>query len=68
MSRKKAKESITFSSLKKMVADAGVTLIGASAEESPLAYKNIDEVMLSQQNLVSIQGKFVPKIVRMNKG
>lgn len=67
MSRKKAKESITFSSLKKMVADAGVTLIGASAEESPLAYKNIDEVMLSQQNLVSIKGKFVPKIVRMNK-
>lgn len=67
MSRKKAKESITASSFKKMVADAGVTLIGASPEESPLAYKNIDEVMLAQQSLVDIHGKFIPKIVRMNK-
>jgi tRNA-splicing ligase RtcB (3'-phosphate/5'-hydroxy nucleic acid ligase) len=67
MSRKKAKESITVSSFKKMVQDAGVTLIGASSEESPLAYKNIEEVMLGQQNLVDIHGKFIPKIVRMNK-
>lgn len=67
MSRKKAKESITVSSFKKMVADAGVTLIGASSEESPLAYKNIDDVMKNQQELVEIQGKFIPKIVRMNK-
>ncbi|MCW3103453.1 MAG: RNA-splicing ligase RtcB [Bacteroidetes bacterium] len=67
MSRKKAKESITASSLKKMVADAGVTLIGASPEESPLAYKNIDEVMQAQQSLVDVHGRFIPKIVRMNK-
>lgn len=67
MSRKKAKESITGSSFKKMIADAGVTLIGASSEESPLAYKDIDEVMQGQQNLVEIHGKFSPKIVRMNK-
>jgi tRNA-splicing ligase RtcB (3'-phosphate/5'-hydroxy nucleic acid ligase) len=67
MSRKKAKESISGSSFKKMVVDAGVTLIGASTEESPLAYKDIEEVMLGQKNLVDIHGKFIPKIVRMNK-
>ena len=67
MSRKKAKESITMSSFKKMVIDAGVTLMGASSEESPFAYKDIDEVMAGQQNLVDVQGKFIPKIVRMNK-
>ncbi|MBL0330110.1 MAG: RtcB family protein [Bacteroidetes bacterium] len=67
MSRKKAKESITVSSFRKMVESAGVTLIGASSEESPFAYKDIEEVMVAQQNLVDIHGKFTPKIVRMNK-
>lgn len=67
MSRKKAKESITVSSFRKMVESAGVTLIGASSEESPFAYKDIEEVMMAQQNLVDIHGKFTPKIVRMNK-
>ncbi len=50
-----------------MVTNAGVTLIGGSTEESPTAYKNIDEVMMAQEMLVDIQGKFYPKIVRMNK-
>lgn len=67
LSRNKAKNSITVSSFKKMVTQAGVTLIGGSTEESPLAYKNIKEVMIAQQHLVNIHGKFTPKIVRMNK-
>jgi tRNA-splicing ligase RtcB len=67
MSRRRAKDSITVSSFKKMVADAGVSLIGGTPEESPLAYKNIDEVMIAQKDLVDIHGKFIPKIVRMNK-
>jgi len=67
MSRKKAKESITNSGMRQMINAAGVTLIGGSSEESPLAYKNIDDVMLAQQDLVDIHGKFTPKIVRMNK-
>ncbi len=67
MSRSGAKNSITVSSFKKMVKNAGVTLIGGSPEESPMAYKNIDDVMKSQEALVEIHGKFIPKIVRMNK-
>ncbi len=67
MSRSKAKNSITVSSFKKMVTHAGVSLIGASPEESPLAYKDIEEVMIAQKSLVNIEGKFIPKIVRMNK-
>jgi len=67
MSRQRAKENMTASALKKMLADAGVSLIGGSVEENPLAYKNIDEVMMAQKDLVKIQGKFSPKIVRMNK-
>lgn len=67
MSRRKAKESISGSEFRKMISSAGVTLIGGSTEESPLAYKNIDEVMSAQENLVDVHGKFIPKIVRMNK-
>ena len=67
MSRKRAKENTTVSALKKMLADAGVTLIGGSVEENPLAYKDIERVMDAQQDLVEVQGRFLPKIVRMNK-
>ncbi|HTI08212.1 MAG TPA: RtcB family protein [Puia sp.] len=67
MSRKRAKENMTASALKKMLSDAGVTLIGGSVEENPLAYKDIEKVMDAQQELVEVQGRFLPKIVRMNK-
>jgi tRNA-splicing ligase RtcB len=67
MSRKRAKENMTVSGLKKMLSDAGVSLIGGSVEENPLAYKDIERVMDAQRELVDIQGRFLPKIVRMNK-
>jgi len=67
LSRGKAKESFTMSSMKKMLSTAGVTLIGGTTEECPLAYKDIETVMQAQQSLVTIHGKFLPKIVRMNK-
>jgi tRNA-splicing ligase RtcB (3'-phosphate/5'-hydroxy nucleic acid ligase) len=66
-SRNQARETITNSSMKKMLESNGVELIGGSTEESPLAYKSIDEVMSSQKMLVKTEGKFYPKIVRMNK-
>ena len=67
MSRLKAKNSITASSLKKILQSEKVTLIGGSTEEAPLAYKDIDTVMRSQTTLVNIEGKFHPRIVRMAK-
>jgi tRNA-splicing ligase RtcB len=66
-SRGKAKESFTVSAMKKILSAAQVTLIGGTPEECPLAYKDIETVMQSQQALVSVEGKFMPKIVRMNK-
>lgn len=67
MSRQKAKESFTQSALKKMLSQAGVTLVGGSVEEMPLAYKDINRVMHTQEALVEVQGQFIPRIVRMNK-
>lgn len=67
MSRSKTKDSTTASDLKKVLSKAGVTLIGGSVEESPKAYKDIEKVMAAQTELVDVQGKFMPRIVRMNR-
>jgi tRNA-splicing ligase RtcB len=67
MSRHDARGSTTKSAMKKMLAGADVTLIDGSIEENPAAYKDIELVMQAQTELVAIQGKFWPRIVRMNK-
>jgi tRNA-splicing ligase RtcB len=67
MSRQKAKESTTMSSMKKLLQAGKVTLMGGSTEEAPSAYKDIEMIMKSQHTLVDIEGKFHPKIVRMAK-
>ena len=67
MSRMKAKNSVTMSSLKKELQSRKVTLIGGSPEEAPCAYKDIELVMSSQSTLVNIEAKFHPRIVRMAK-
>jgi tRNA-splicing ligase RtcB len=67
MSRQKAKEQFTQSALKKLLSQSGVTLIGGSVEEMPLAYKDINKVMPAQESLVEVHGRFMPRIVRMNK-
>jgi len=67
MSRKEARESITKSSMTQQLSQAKIKLIGGSVEESSNAYKDIEVVINSQQELVKIEGSFSPKIVRMNK-
>lgn len=67
LSRSKARDSFTGSALRKMLSQHKVTLIGGGVDEAPIAYKNIEEVMESQKNLVDVIGKFQPRIVRMDK-
>ncbi len=67
MSRYKAKNSITSKEFRKMVKSEGVELIGGGVDEAPIAYKDIERVMLAQEALVEVLGKFHPKIVRMDK-
>lgn len=66
LSRRKAKEQITNSEIKKVLADHGVTLIGGGRDEAPMAYKNIHKVMANQIELIDVVGTFTPKIVRMD--
>lgn len=67
MSRQKARSQMTGSALKKMLSTAGVKLIGGSVEENPNAYKDIEQVIAAQGELIDVHGKFYPKIVRMHK-
>jgi len=67
MSRTKAKKTITHKQLKSLLKEKDVELIGGGLDEAPFAYKNINEVMSHQLDLVDIIGSFTPKIVRMDK-
>ena len=66
MSRTAALRSVTQSALKEVLQKHGVKLLGGGLDESPFAYKDIEEVMKSQQQLVDVVGKFIPKIVKMD--
>jgi tRNA-splicing ligase RtcB len=65
MSRSKAKEHFNWEYWSKELKNRDVKLISAGIDEVPGAYKNINEVMLKQSDLVEIIAKFAPKIVRM---
>lgn len=65
MSRTQAIKSITKTEMQTILKDHGVTLIGAGLDEAPMAYKDINQVMAAQQELVDVVAKFTPKLVRM---
>ncbi len=65
MSRNQAKESITNKQLRSVLEKHGITLIGGGLDEAPQAYKDIHQVMKSQEELVETIALFYPKLVRM---
>ncbi len=66
MSRRQAKESISGHMVREVLREHGVSLIGGGIDEAPMAYKDINEVMSYQSDLVDVLGTFHPKIVRMS--
>ncbi|HLZ86830.1 MAG TPA: RtcB family protein, partial [Puia sp.] len=66
MSRTAAMNSITHELMKKTLEKHGVKLLGGGLDEAPQAYKDIEEVMRCQRQLVDVVGTFIPKIVRMD--
>lgn len=65
MSRSAAKQCITHKMVRQALERHQVQLIGGGVDEAPMAYKEINEVISYQRDLVEIVGKFIPKIVRM---
>ena len=65
MSRRKAKLKYRNADLREAVDKAGVELLSAGIDEAPMVYKDIDEVMAAQTDLVESIAIFTPRIVRM---
>lgn len=68
MSRGQAKRTLTWSNARRLLEEKGVTLISAGIDEVPMVYKNINEVMAAQSDLVEIVASFQPKLVKMAPG
>ena len=68
MSRTRAKELFTWDAAQQFLRDRGVTLLSAGLDEVPMAYKDIDEVMAAQQDLVEPLARFEPRLVKMAPG
>ena len=66
MSRQDARNTFSRYAMNKFLAERNITLIGGTTEEAPLAYKDIEQVMAAQSELVNIEGKIIPRIVRMS--
>ncbi len=65
MSRAKAKKLFTRQMLDQELKKHKVELIGGGLDEAPMAYKNINDVIRAQSDIVDIIGTFQPRIVRM---
>jgi tRNA-splicing ligase RtcB len=65
MSRKQAVNEFRWPQVKKYLDEKGVTLLSAGLDEAPMAYKNIEEVMQAQHDLVEPLAKFTPRLVKM---
>ncbi len=65
ISRRKARKIFSENQMKSYLQNKGITLLGGGIDESPMAYKDIHQVMRYQEDLVEEVGIFYPKIVRM---
>lgn len=65
VSRTQAKKQFSWHQLNELLAKNKVTLLSAGIDESPMAYKNIDEVMAAQGDLAETKARFFPRLVKM---
>jgi tRNA-splicing ligase RtcB len=68
MSRKQAKKRYRWSDLRSLLDERRIRLLSAGLDEVPMAYKDIDEVMAAQRDLVRPIARFAPRIVKMAGG
>jgi tRNA-splicing ligase RtcB (3'-phosphate/5'-hydroxy nucleic acid ligase) len=65
MSRKKAKDKYNWKAVQRDLERKGVRVLSAGADEVPGVYKDIEDVMREQADLVQIVARFDPRIVKM---
>lgn len=65
MSRTQARKMFNWKQVNSFLRQKGVTLLSAGLDEVPMVYKDIHEVMAAQHDLVTVLGRFDPKLVKM---
>jgi tRNA-splicing ligase RtcB len=65
MSRTKAKQMFRWDEVQAFLRERNVTLLSAGLDEVPMAYKDIDQVMAAQSDLVDPLARFEPRLVKM---
>ncbi len=65
MSRTAAKKKFNWTDAKRFLSERRVKLLSAGLDEVPMAYKNIEEVMAAQVDLVETIARFEPRLVKM---
>lgn len=65
MSRKQANNTFNYNKIKKELEAKGIHILSAGADEVPGVYKNIEDVMAAQRDLVETIAQFQPRIVKM---
>jgi tRNA-splicing ligase RtcB len=68
MSRTKAKAQFTWDMAQRFLRERRVKLLSAGLDEVPMAYKDIDQVMAAQRDLVEPLARFEPRLVKMALG
>jgi tRNA-splicing ligase RtcB len=65
MSRTRAKETFSWDETQRFLRERNVTLLSAGLDEVPMAYKDIEQVMAAQSDLVEPLARFDPRLVKM---
>lgn len=68
MSRSQALKTQDWDRIRRQLKERHVHLLSAGLDEAPGVYKNIEEVMEAQTDLVEVLGRFDPRIVKMAPG
>lgn len=65
MSRKAASAKLDWKEARNLLKARGVVLLSAGIDEVPFVYKDIDQVMAAQSDLVEPMARFFPRLVKM---
>ncbi len=68
MSRTRAKKEFTWADASRLLRERRVRVLSAGLDEVPMAYKDLNKVMTAQADLVTIVGRFQPRLVKMAPG
>ena len=65
MSRSEAVRQFRWGDIRPILEQRGVKVLSAGIDEVPFVYKDIDEVMAAQADLVTSLARFMPRLVKM---